>query len=72
MKIGGTMAEYCVTDFKSCIPIGDDIDFEHAAALFVNPLSAIGMVERLKELKSRCTIITAAASQLGRMLIKLC
>ena len=30
------------------------------------------MVDRIKELGSKATIITAAASQIGRMLIKLC
>jgi len=30
------------------------------------------MVERLKELRSKVTIVTAAASQIGRMIIKLC
>jgi len=40
--------------------------------LFVNPLTALGMVDRLKELGSQATIISAGASQLGRMLIKLC
>lgn len=71
-KIGGSFAEYCVTDAKSIIPIGDDISFEQAASLFVNPLTAIGMVERIKELGSKVTIVTAAASQIGRMIIRLC
>ena len=69
---GGAYAEYMVTDTKSVIPVEDDIPLEQASSLFVNPLSAIGLVERLVELKSTTTIITAAASQLGRMLIKLC
>ena len=38
----------------------------------MNPLSALAMIDRIKELGSKATIITAAASQLGRMLIKLC
>ena len=71
-KWGGSMAEYIVTDVRSIIPIGDDISFEQAASLFVNPLTAIGMVDRLKELRSRATIVTAGASQIGRMIIKLC
>ena len=70
--LGGSMAEYCVTDVKSIIPLGDDISFEQAASLFVNPLTAIGMVDRLKQLNSKVTIVTAAASQIGRMIIKLC
>ena len=66
------MAEYIVTDVRSIIPIGDDISFEQGASLFVNPLTAIGVVDRLKELRSRATIVTAGASQIGRMIIKLC
>jgi NADPH2:quinone reductase len=69
---GGTFAEYCVTDFKSCIPLADDINFEQAASFYVNPLTAVGMVERMLTLKAKACIITAAASQIGRMLIKLC
>ena len=71
-KWGGSMAEYIVTDVKSIIPIGDDISFEQAASLFVNPLTAIGMVDRAKELGAKAIIVTAAASQIGRMIIKLC
>ena len=46
-KRGGAFAEYCVTDFKSCISLADDISIEQAAAFYVNPLTAVGMVERL-------------------------
>lgn len=56
------MAEYAVTDIRSIIPIGDDISLEQAATLFVNPLTALGMVDRLKEIGSNVTIVTAAAS----------
>ena len=69
---GGSMAEYICTDLKSMITLSDDSDIEVASSSFVNPLSALGMIDRLKELGSKATIITAAASQLGRMLIKLC
>ena len=60
--LGGSMAEYIVTDIKSCIPIGDDLSFEEASSHFVNPLTALGMVDRLKQLKVKTVIITAAAS----------
>ena len=71
-KWGGAMAEYIVTDVRGIIPIGDDISFEQASSLFVNPLTALGMVDRLKQLGSKVTIVTAGASQIGRMIIKLC
>jgi len=69
---GGCMAEYMIADLKSMITLDDDTDIEVASSSFVNPLSALGMIDRLKELGSKSTIITAAASQLGRMLIRLC
>lgn len=42
------MAEYIVTNIKACIPIADDMNFEQAASSFVNPLSALVMVDRIK------------------------
>lgn len=71
MKIGGAMADYVVTTNKSIIPLTDDFSFEQAAGFFVNPLTAICMVERCVELRSKCCIVTAAASQIGRMIIPL-
>jgi len=35
---------------------------EQAATSFVNPLTAVGMVDRIKELGAKSVIITAAAS----------
>jgi NADPH2:quinone reductase len=66
------MAEYCVTDVRSCIPLNDEISLEQGAALFVNPLTALGMVDKIIELRVKSVIITAAAAQISRMLIKLC
>ena len=69
---GGSMADYVVTDYRSVMPLSDEVTLEQGASLFINPLTAIGMVDRIKELKSKVTIVTAAASQIGRMIIKLC
>jgi len=60
--IGGSMAEYVVTDATSIIPLRDETTLEQGVALFVNPLSALSMIHRIKELGSKCVIITAAAS----------
>jgi NADPH2:quinone reductase len=68
-KIGGAMAEYIVTDSRSIIPIADEFSFEQSASFFVNPLTAVCMVERCKELGAKSVIVTAAASQIGRMLV---
>ena len=71
-KNGGSMAEYILTDSKSVVPIADDISLEQASSFFVNPLTALGLIDRVKELGAKSVIITAAASQLSRMVIKLC
>lgn len=70
-KVGGAFAEYMVTDNRSVIPITDEVSFEQASTYFVNPLTAVCMVERCVDLKSKACIVTAAASQIGRMLIPL-
>jgi len=69
-KFGGAYAEYCTT--STFIPISDDITLEEAASFIVNPLTAVCMVERIIQLKSKAVIISAACSQIGRMLIRLC
>jgi NADPH2:quinone reductase len=44
---------------------------EDAASFFVNPYTAIGILEAAKEQGAKAIIHTAAASQLGQMLVKL-
>jgi NADPH:quinone reductase-like Zn-dependent oxidoreductase len=61
-KLDGGMAEFMITGVRSIMPIPDDIDFDHGSSFFVNPLTAIGMVERITQLKSKACIVTAAAS----------
>lgn len=61
-KYGGSMAEYCVTNMQSSIEIPDELSLEQGAASFVNPLSALSMVDRLIELKVKAVIVTAASS----------
>lgn len=59
---GGSYAEYCVTNAAQVFPISGDLDFDDIASFVVNPMTAVCMIERIKQLKSKCVIITAAAS----------
>lgn len=68
---GGSYAEYCVTSAFQCIVLDDNKSWEQAACSFVNPLTAIGLLDKCREYKAQAVIQTAAASQLGRMIIKL-
>tara|TARA_B000000609_G_scaffold70945_1_gene53166 strand:- start:1158 stop:1865 length:708 start_codon:yes stop_codon:yes gene_type:complete len=45
---------------------------EQAASCFVNPLTALGMVETMRDEGHTGLVHTAAASNLGQMLIKIC
>lgn len=71
VKIGGTYAQYAITNAFQCVPIDDEVSFNHAANSFVNPWTAIGLVEQVTNDKGTAVVITAAASQLGKMMIRL-
>jgi len=72
MTVGGAMADYAVSDIKNIVPLPEHISNEEGSSFFVNPMTAIGMVSRSKELGATSIIINAACSQLCRMIIKLC
>lgn len=68
-----TYAEYAVVDALQgafCLP--SDISVEDGCAFFINPFTVVGIVETVKESGSNVFIHTAAASQLGQMLVKYC
>lgn len=75
-KHNGCWAEYMVTSANLCVPFSKNISFEQAAMMFVNPMTAIAFFDIFKRLaktdsKPEGMINTAAASALGRMIIKL-
>jgi len=66
---GGGYAEYAVADWRTIVPIPNDLDFGKATALLVQGLTALGL---LQDLKSRQTIlIHAAAGGVGSLLVQL-
>jgi len=71
---GGTYAQYAKTQSDApmfaCLP--DDYAGTEAASLFVNPLTVVGFVHTMREEGHKAIVHTAAASQVGRMLIKHC
>ena len=67
----GTWAEYYLADVKSCVPLRKGISFEQGATMLINPLTAWAMVDTAKKGGHRAIVQTAAASQLGRMVLRL-
>ena len=70
---GGEMyAEYRCLPASQCMAFPERITAEQAASCFVNPMTALGFMEtRLME-GQRAIVHTAAASNLGQMLVRLC
>jgi NADPH:quinone reductase len=68
---GGSYAEYVVTNAFQCITLNKETTWEQGACSFVNPVTAIGLLDRCKFYKAKAIIQSGASSQLGRMIIKL-
>jgi NADPH2:quinone reductase len=71
--LGGAMyAQYRVIRASQCLLLPPGTTPAEGASCFVNPLTAIGMVETMKLEGHKALVHTAAASNLGQMLVKLC
>lgn len=67
----GSWGEYCVADAKACIALKDGLSFEQGACLIINPITALGLIDSAIKGKHPAIIQTAAASQVGKMVLKL-
>ena len=71
--LGGAMyAEYRTLRAADCLLLPDDVTPAEGASCFVNPLTALGMVETMRREGHTALVHTAAASNLGQMLNRLC
>jgi NADPH:quinone reductase-like Zn-dependent oxidoreductase len=71
--IGGAMyAQYRCLRVNECMPLPDGTTPAEGASCFVNPLTALGMTETMRREGHKALVHTAAASNLGQMLNKIC
>lgn len=71
--IGGAMyAQYRCIKVADCLVLPDGATPADGASCFVNPLTALGMVETMRREGHSALVHTAAASNLGQMLNKIC
>jgi NADPH:quinone reductase-like Zn-dependent oxidoreductase len=71
--IGGCMyADYRRIAAKDVVPLPEGASAADGAAMFVNPLTALGFVETARREGHKAIVHTAAASNLGQMLQKVC
>jgi NADPH:quinone reductase len=70
---GGAMySQYRAIDASACLVLPDGSAAKDGASSFVNPLTALGMLETMRREGHSGLVHTAAASNLGQMLVKLC
>ena len=70
---GGSMySQYRCVNAASCFVMHEGVTSAESASCFVNPLTALGMVETMRLENHSALVHTAAASNLGQMLIKIC
>src|SRR5262245_32960127 len=71
--LGGAMyAQYRAIKAAQCLLLPEGTTPADGASSFVNPLTALGMVETMRREGHKALVHTAAASNLGQMLVKLC
>jgi NADPH:quinone reductase-like Zn-dependent oxidoreductase len=71
--IGGAMyAQYRCLRASDCLVLPPGTTAAEGASCFVNPLTALGMVETMRREGHSALVHTAAASNLGQMLNKIC
>ena len=71
--LGGAMyADYRKLKARDVVPLPSGASAADGASMFVNPLTALGFVETAKSEGHTAVVHTAAASNLGQMLQKIC
>ncbi|WP_018996682.1 zinc-binding dehydrogenase [Hirschia maritima] len=69
---GGMYAQYQVVDAMNCLPLLEGNTAKEGASSFVNPLTALCMIETMRMDGHTALVHTAAASNLGQMLNRIC
>ncbi|MBN8973536.1 MAG: zinc-binding dehydrogenase [Rhizobiales bacterium] len=71
--IGGAMyAQYRTIKARDCMALPAGATAADGASCFVNPLTSLGMVETMRREGHKALVHTAAASNLGQMLNRIC
>ncbi|NMP16967.1 zinc-binding dehydrogenase [Thalassotalea sp. Y01] len=66
----GVWGKYAITYANYCLPVRKELTNTQAATLIVNPCTSVCLVERAKQLGAKAIVINAAASQVGKGVIR--
>lgn len=68
----GTFGQYVTVNASDCAPLPEGVSCVAGAGLFCNPMTALAIVETVRLEGHAAMIQTAAASNLGRMVVRIC
>lgn len=69
---GGMYAQYRRLRAADCLPLPEGVSAAQGASSFINPLTALGMLETMRSEGHGALVHTVGASNLGQMLVRLC
>ena len=69
---GGMVTRYRKVPISDALPLPHGVPVEAGAAVLINPLTALAMLETLRKEGHTALVHTAAASSLGQMLNRIC
>jgi NADPH2:quinone reductase len=70
---GGAMySQFRSIAADQCLPLPAEVSMAEGASAFVNPMTALGMIDTMRREGHSAIVHTAAASNLGQMLHRLC
>ncbi|MGB5163813.1 MAG: zinc-binding dehydrogenase [Woeseiaceae bacterium] len=69
---GGTYRQFHCVNIRQCLPLPPGTTPQQGASCFVNPMTALAMVETMRMEGHEALVHTAAASNLGQMLNRVC
>ncbi|MFK3872090.1 zinc-binding dehydrogenase [Pseudoalteromonas rhizosphaerae] len=69
---GGTYRKFICANVQSCLELKEGTTAKEGASAFVNPLTALAMVETMRAEGHKAIIHAAAASNLGQILNRIC
>lgn len=68
----GSFGQYVTVSLAECAPLPTGVSVKEGADVFCNPMTALAMVEHVRLEGQNALIHTAAASNLGQMLVRIC
>jgi NADPH:quinone reductase len=69
---GGMYAQYRVVRARDCMVLPEGVTAAQGASAFINPMTALSMIETMRREQHTALVHTAAASNLGQMLVRVC